>query len=230
MAISAGVCPGCGAPIEFKAGTSASVVCAHCKHVVMRTDRELVNLGKVADVVFNDTALAHNDHGVFQKRSFIVEGRIVMQHPQGGTWEEYYALFDGRYAGWIEEAMGVWYVMQQVVTPAPPIEQCEPGAPVTLGPYGSFVVGERSEGTFLAAEGELPFAVAPGAVRRFVDLPAGDGARAGIHYGDGDTPPEVFVGVETNFASLGVYHRSGERAAHDVRMQEILCPNCGAPF
>jgi uncharacterized protein DUF4178 len=230
MAISAGTCPGCGAPIEFKAGTSMSVVCAHCKHVVMRSDRELVNLGKVADVVFNDTALAHNDHGVFQNRSFVVEGRIVMQHPAGGTWEEYYALFDGRYAGWIEEAMGVWYVMQQVTTPVPPIEQCEPGSEISLGAYGAFVVGERSEGTFLSAEGELPFGVPPGAVRRFVDLSAADGARASIHYGDGNAPPEVFIGVQTNFASLGVYQRSGERAAHDVRTQEIQCPNCGAPF
>ena len=230
MAISSGVLArAAGRRSRFKAGTSMSVVCAHCKHVVMRTDRDLVNLGKVADVVFNDTALAHNDHGVFQKRSYIVEGRIVMQHPAGGTWEEYYALFDGRYAGWIEEAMGVWYVLQQVAAPGPPLAQCEPGALITLGPYGAFVVGERSEGTFLSAEGELPFAVAPGTTRRFVDLSAADGARASLHYGEGEAAPDVFVGVQTNFASLGVYSRSGERAAHDVRTQEILCPSCGAP-
>jgi hypothetical protein len=230
MAISAGVCPGCGAPIEFKAGASISVICEHCKHVVLRTDRELVNLGRVADVVFNDTALAHHDHGVFQKRSFIVEGRVVMQHPQGGTWEEYYALFDGRYPGWIEEAMGVWYVMQQVAAAAPPIESLQPGESVTLGVYGAFVVGERSEGSFLSGEGELPFGIAPGTVRRFVDLSAADGARASIHYGDGSNAAEVFVGVETNFASLGVYKRSGERAAHDIKTQEINCPSCGAPY
>jgi hypothetical protein len=230
MAISEGVCPGCGAPIQFRAGSSISVVCEHCRHVVVRSDRDLTSLGRVADVVFNDTALAPHDHGIFQKRSFVVEGRIVMQHPQGGTWEEYYALFDGRYPAWIEEAMGVWYVLQEVVAPVPAIDTLGPGMTVSLGSYGEFVVGERSEGTFLSGEGELPFAVAPGGAIRFVDLSAADGARASIHNRDGSNQPAVFVGVETNFASLGVYQRSGERAAHDVRTQEINCPSCGAPF
>jgi len=207
-----------------------SLVCPHCQHVVVRTDRDLVNLGKVADVVFNDSALAHGDGGVFQGRSFIVHGRVVMQHPQGGTWEEYYAIFDGQPPSWIEEAMGRWYVLQQVPAAAPPLEGLVAGSTVDLGSYGRFTVDEASEGTFLSAEGELPFSAAPGTVRRFADLSAPDGARASLQQVDGSPEITVFVGIETTFDALGVYRRSGERAEHAVATGEIKCPNCGGPL
>ena len=85
MAVQAGPCPNCGSTIEFRAGTSVSLVCKYCKHVVVRTDRDLQNLGKVADVVFSDAALSPGDRGTFRGRSFSVEGRLVLQHPAGGT-------------------------------------------------------------------------------------------------------------------------------------------------
>jgi hypothetical protein len=229
MAIAAGTCPSCGAPVEFKAGTSMSLVCPQCRHVVVRTDRDLKNLGKVADVVFNDSSLAHGDSGVFREKTFTVQGRVVMQHPQGGTWEEYYVLFDGK-ASWIEEAMGRWYVVEQVTAEPPAFETLSLGGSVDLGAYGAFVVDELSEGTFLSAEGELPFSAAPGTLRRFADLTAADGARASIHYLEGAPAPEVFIGIETTFAELGVFRRSGERAEHHVDAKEIKCPNCGAPL
>ena len=229
MAIAAGTCPSCGAPVEFKAGASMSLVCAQCHHVVVRSDRDLVNLGKVADVVYNDSSLAHGDGGVFQERTFAVQGRVVMQHPQGGTWEEYYVLF-GDKPSWIEEAMGRWYVLEQVAVNAPAYDTLALGGQVDLGSYGTFVVDEVSEGSFLSAEGELPFSAAPGTIRRFADLTAPDGARASIHYLEGSPAPDVFIGVATTFGELGVYRRSGERVEHHVASQEIKCPNCGAPL
>jgi len=207
-----------------------ALVCPQCQHVVVRTDRDLVNMGKVADVVFNDTALAHGDGGVFQGRSFLVHGRVVMQHPAGGTWEEYYAIFDGTGPSWIEEAMGRWYVLQQVEATPPAIEGLAPGVSVDLGPYGTFVVDEVSQGTFASAEGELPFSAAPGTVRRFADLSAADGSRASIQQVEGSSAVDVFVGVETTFDALGVHRRSGERAEHKIAIGEIKCPSCGAPL
>jgi hypothetical protein len=206
-----------------------ALVCAHCKNVVARTDRGLEAGGRVADVVFSDTSLAPMDHGTFRGRAFEVHGRLVLQHPAGGTWEEYYALFDGRYPGWISEAQGRWYVMQEVVVAVPPEEQLPPGTALPLGTYGQFVVRERNVGHFLSAEGELPFAARPGAPRSFVDLEATGELAASVDYSP-DGPPKVYLGVVTTFDQLAVVPRGGPRPEQKVGLAQIQCPNCGAPL
>jgi len=230
MAVQAGPCPNCGSSIEFRAGSSASLVCKYCRHVVVRTDRDFRNAGKVADVVFSDAALAPGDRGTFRGRSFSVEGRLVLQHPQGGTWEEYYALFDGRNPAWISEAQGYWQVVSAVPVAAPPVTSLHPQMQIPLGASGVFVVQEKNEGTFLSAEGELPFAAAPGSRRIFVDLSSGGGGWASIDYGDGTQPPQVFVGVQTSFAELQITQRGGDRPVAAVKTDAIKCPSCGAPL
>ncbi len=230
MAVSTGPCPNCGSSIEFKAGSSASLVCKYCKHVVVRTDRDFRNMGKVADVVFGDAGLAPGDRGTFRGRSFSVEGRLVLQHPQGGTWEEYYAVFDGRNPAWISEAQGFWQVVNAVQVVPPPAQTLQPQMQVPLGQHGVFVVGEKNEGTFLSGEGELPFAAAPGTKRTFVDLSSGGGGWASIDYGDGTQAPQVYVGVQTSFAELQITERGGDRPAAAVKTEAIKCPGCGAPL
>lgn len=229
MAVASGPCPNCGSTIEFRAGASLSLVCRYCKHVVVRTDRDFRNLGRVADVVFSDAALAPGDRGTFRGRSFSVEGRLVLSHPQGGRWEEYYAIFDGRDPAWISEAQGFWHVVRAVQAPVPPPQAIRPQMPLAIGPT-TFVVQERNEAIFLSGEGELPFAAQPGTVRWFVDLSAPGGNWATIDYGDGRTPPQVYVGVQATFAEFQVQQRGGDRPVHAVQTATIRCPNCGAPL
>jgi hypothetical protein len=230
MAVATGPCPNCGSSIEFRAGSSLSLVCKYCKHVVVRTDRDMKNLGRVADVAFSDAALAPGDRGTFRGRSFSIEGRLVLQHPAGGTWEEYYAVFDGRNNAWISEAQGFWQVVTAANIPAPPLQSLQPQMQVPLGQHGIFVVGERNEGTFLSGEGELPFAAAPGTKRLFVDLSAAGGGWASIDYGDGTAAPQVYVGVQTSFAEFQVQQRGGDRPVAKIATQAIKCGNCGAPL
>lgn len=230
MAVATGPCPNCGSTIEFRAGSSLSLVCKYCKHVVVRTDRDMRNLGRVADVTFSDAALAPGDRGTFRGRSFSVEGRLVLSHPQGGTWEEYYAVFDGRQPAWISEAQGYWHVVTAAQVPAPPLQALAPQMQIPLGQAGVFVVQEKNEGTFVSGEGELPFAAAPGTRRVFVDLSSGGGGWASIDYGDGATPPQVYVGVRTSFAEFQIQQRGGDRPAVQVQTQSIKCPACGAPL
>jgi hypothetical protein len=230
MAVATGPCPNCGSPIEFRAGSSLSLVCKYCKHVVVRTDRDMRNMGRVADVAFSDAALSPGDRGTFRGRSFSIEGRLVLQHPQGGTWEEYYAVFDGRNNAWISEAQGFWQVLTAAPVPAPARESLQPQMQVRLGQHGIFVVGERNEGTFLSGEGELPFAASPGTKRFFVDLSAAGGGWASIDYGDGTTPPQVYVGVQTSFAEFQVQERGGDRPAAKIATKAITCGGCGAPL
>jgi hypothetical protein len=230
MAVANGPCPNCGSSIEFRAGSSLSLVCKYCKHVVVRTDRDMRNLGRVADVAFSDAALAPGDRGTFRGRSFSIEGRLVLQHPAGGTWEEYYAVFDGRDNAWISEAQGFWQVVTAAPIQAPPLHALRPQMQVPLGQHGIFVVGEKNDGTFLSGEGELPFAATPGTRRTFVDLSAAGGGWASIDYGDGTSAPQVFVGVQTTFAEFQVQERGGDRPAAKITTQSIKCGACGAPL
>jgi hypothetical protein len=229
MAVATGPCPNCGSTIEFRAGSSLSLVCKYCKHVVVRTDRDMRNLGRIADVAFSDSGLAPGDTGTFRGRSFSVEGRLVLSHPMGGQWEEYYAVFDGRNPTWISEAQGFWQVVSQIQFVPPPLQSLAPQMPVSLGEHGMFIVQEKNEGTFLAGEGELPFAAAPGTKRVFVDLSA-PGRWASIDYGDGTAQPQVFVGVQTSFAEFQVKQRGGDRPGHKIQTKDIKCPGCGAPL
>ena len=229
MAVATGPCPNCGSSIEFRAGSSLSLVCKYCKHVVVRTDRDMRNLGRVADVAFSDAALSPGDRGTFRGRSFSIEGRLVLQHPAGGTWEEYYAVFDGRNNAWISEAQGFWQVVTQADVPAPPLQSLVPQAQVQLG-QSIFVVGEKNEGVFLSGEGELPFAAAPGTRRIFVDLSAAGGGWASIDFGDGSAAPQVFIGVQTSLAEFQITERGGDRPAAKIATQSIKCGSCGAPL
>ena len=230
MAVATGPCPNCGSSIEFRAGSSLSLVCKYCKHVVVRTDRDMRNLGRVADVAFSDAALSPGDRGTFRGRSFSIEGRLVLQHPAGGTWEEYYAVFDGRNNAWISEAQGFWQVVTEAPQiPAPPLQSLFPQAQVQLG-ASVFVVGEKNEGTFLSGEGELPFAASPGTKRTFVDLSAAGGGWASIDFGDGTAAPQIFIGVQTSFAEFQITERGGGRPAAKIATQSIKCGSCGAPL
>ncbi|HEY1958264.1 MAG TPA: DUF4178 domain-containing protein [Polyangiaceae bacterium] len=233
MAGATASCPSCGATIEFKIGASMAVVCSHCKSVVVRSDRGVENLGRVADVVGTDGGLAVNDRGSFRGRHFEVAGRLVLQHPQGGTWEEYYVHFDGRDTGWIAEAQGQWSVVVQVPAQAPPYQSLRVGYPASLGSFGNYVVGEVSQGTFMSAEGELPFAARPGSVRAFADLSGQAGACASIDYGDGSRAPLVYVGTMATLGDLGVQRvgaAAGGTAGQTIKSRETRCPSCGAPL
>src|SRR3712207_7969344 len=50
-AVTVANCPSCGAPVEFAIGSSAVVVCSHCRSIVARTDRGVEDLGKAAALI-----------------------------------------------------------------------------------------------------------------------------------------------------------------------------------
>ncbi|GAC1554595.1 MAG: DUF4178 domain-containing protein [Polyangiales bacterium] len=233
MAIATGKCPSCGASIEFRAGASIALVCPYCNHVVVRADRAgadaLRSLGRAADVTFGDVSFAPGTRGVLGGRSFEIRGRQVWQHPMGGTWEEYYAVFDDGRPGWISEAQGRWAITERVDADfIPSWDDLSVQMRTPLAAAGEFVVVEKSEGTFLGAEGELPFAFAPNATRRFIDLSGPGGAWATIDYEDGESI--LFVGRETTLAELNAAGPAGAPAPIDeVKTADIKCPACGAP-
>lgn len=221
-------CPGCGAPIEFKIGGPSSVVCGSCSSVASRTDRGIEDLGKVADVVFSDVALAVYDRGNFRGRTYEISGRVMFRHPAGGSWEEYLAHFSDGTVGTIAEAQGRWTITMRVDAHPPPFQALHVGDSVHLGLHGDYVVDEMNVGILIGGEGEMPFAAAPGSGRSFVDVSGAGGARGSIDYGDGTSAPVVYVGTACSLEELGLERRGLDRG-EKVMTTSVTCPSCGAP-
>ncbi len=101
MAVAQGSCPSCGASIEFGVGSSIAKVCEYCRATVVRSDRGLENLGKVADIANTPSLIAVGDQGTLSGRPFEVLGRVQLDHGKG-PWDEYYVAFDyGQAWGWL---------------------------------------------------------------------------------------------------------------------------------
>jgi len=217
-------CPSCGAALNFRPGTMVTV-CPYCKALAARRDRDPELLGKVADLVDTGSPLGLGATGTHAGRAFTLAGRVQLRHPLGGVWDEWYlALEDGRW-GWLAEAQGRFYLTftQAPHGTLPPAEALQPGGQADLGPDGLWTVGEVSQATFHSAEGEIPWAVDPGASYRYADLSGRSGAFATLDYSE--EPPLFFLGRETPLAELGI--QGGSRKPAKVGVQSLGCPHCG---
>jgi ribosomal protein S27AE len=200
-------------------------VCSYCKALAARKDRDPELIGKVADLVDTGSPLGLGATGTYTGRAFTLAGRVQLKHPLGGVWDEWYlALDDGRW-GWLAEAQGRFYLTftQDPHGTLPSIRSLQAGGLADLGPAGLWTVGELSEATFHSAEGEIPWAVEPGATYPFADLSGRNGAFATLDYSE--EPPLFFLGREIPLADLGL--RGGTRKPPKVGSQNLNCPRCG---
>ena len=106
-------CPACGAPVEFKSGQSIVVICSYCRSAIARTDRELKDLGKVAELVETGSPLDIGLRGKWRDIPFELTGRAQLGHELGGQWDEWYATFSNGWLGWLAEAQGRFYLTFQ---------------------------------------------------------------------------------------------------------------------
>lgn len=220
-------CPSCGAALTFRPGTMVAV-CGYCKALAARRDRDPELIGKVAALVDTGSSLGLGAGGTWAGRAFTLAGRVQLKHPLGGVWDEWYlALDDGRW-GWLAEAQGRLYLTftQQPHGALPAADSLQAGGLADLGPDGLWTVSEVSEASFHSAEGEIPWAVEPGATYRFADLSGRNGAFATLDYGE--DPPLFFLGREVAAADLGL--RGGTRKPPKAAVQGLGCPKCGAPL
>lgn len=203
-------------------------VCGYCKALAARKDRDPELIGKVADLVDTGSPLAMGATGHFTGRAFTLAGRVQLKHPLGGVWDEWYlALDDGRW-GWLAEAQGRFYLTftQAPHAALPSVDSLQAGGLADLGPDGQWTVGEVSEGTFHSAEGEIPWAVDPGATYRFADLSGRNGAFATLDYSE--NPPLFFLGRQIELKELGI--QGGTSKPAKVATQNLNCPHCGGPL
>lgn len=225
-------CPGCGAPLQFKVGSSRVIVCEYCQFAVARTDRGLENLGKVADLIPTGARLTLGAEGTYEGVPFTLVGRIQYEWQQG-VWDEWYASFrDGRW-GWLAEAQGRYYMSFRVSPrPTPLFDKLRPGSRVFLSGLGPFIATDLKRARYVAALGELPDEIPPaGAEVASADLSGKDGAFATLDYGSGNDHPAIFVGHQVDFDDLHL------RTEHlpppkqtKIKAEKLICPQCHAPI
>ena len=227
-------CPACGAPIVFKMGSSIVVVCEYCRSAIARGDRNLEDLGKIADLVQTASPLDIGLRGVYQNVPFELTGRAQLEHEAGGMWDEWYAAFqDGRW-GWLAEAQGRFYLTFQQSLPeqslVPPFEMIQPGVPVpALSTSVPLTVAETGVATRLGAKGEIPYRLVPGNEYEYADLSGPHGIFATLDYSE--APPTFFVGRELTLAELGLATAAAaERGARKISAVQLNCTQCGGPL
>lgn len=227
-------CPECGAEVEFRYDDSFVRICGYCRAAVVRTDRGVDSLGKVADLAPIDSPLKLFADGQLGSQTFILVGMAQLRHAAGGITQEWYAKFSGTW-GWLAEAQGRFYMTFEVEgATLPPLESLTPGdkveLPTMLGAQRQFTVSETGSATYLAANGELPFRLMPNSSYRFVDLSDGAGNFATIDYGEPGDTPTLYTGQQLTLQELNI--RGGEHGppASDAKVsaKRLACPNCNA--
>jgi uncharacterized Zn finger protein (UPF0148 family) len=234
MSVLVANCPSCGAPVEFKSGQSIVVICEYCRSAVARTDRELKDLGKVAELVETGSPLDVGVRGKWKDVPFELTGRAQLGHEMGGQWDEWYATFSNGWLGWLAEAQGRFYITFQYPIPegvqVPAFDQLQLGQTVPGLPWPTTLsVAETGRATALGAKGEIPYLLTPGETYYYADLSGVDGAFGTLDYNQ--SPPLVFLGQQVTLADLGITTtRVPEREERHVGAAQLSCPNCAGPL
>ncbi|HEX6649332.1 MAG TPA: DUF4178 domain-containing protein, partial [Pyrinomonadaceae bacterium] len=227
-------CPACGAPVEFKSGQSIVIICSYCRSAVARTDRELKDLGKVAELVETGSPLDVGLRGKWKDVPFELTGRAQLGHEMGGQWDEWYATFSNGWLGWLAEAQGRFYITFQYPIPEgaqlPAFDQLQLGQQVPGLPWPTpLMVAETGRATALGAKGEIPYLLTPGETYYYADLSGADSAFGTLDYNQ--SPPLVFLGQQVTLADLGITTtRAPEREERRVGAAQLNCPHCGGPL
>lgn len=231
MSVLVANCPACGAPVEFKSGQSIVVICNYCRSAVARTDRDLRDLGKVAELVETGSPLDIGLRGKWRDIPFELTGRAQLGHEMGGQWDEWYATFSNGWLGWLAEAQGRFYLTFQRPIPEqvqlPSFDQLQLGQTVPGLPWPTpLMVAETGRAKALGAKGEIPYLLTPGETYDYADLSGPNGSFGTLDYNE--TPPLVFLGEEVTLAGLELTSaRAPEREHRQVDAAHLSCPNCG---
>ncbi len=225
-------------------GSSAALVCQWCRFTVVRSDRDLRAIGKVADLVPTAPVMAVGDIGTVGSHGFRVAGRLQLDHGKG-PWDEWYVALDEGAAqafgaaaaasrwGWLAKAQGKWYLTFPVEAQGLPAwEHMTPGNSGNLPGTGptQWTAVERGQSTLVSAEGELPFPAVSGQPGRYVDLQGPNGAFGTIDYGDGREPPKLYAGGELAADQIKFQQTAvGPRPVEKIEVQRLRCPTCGGP-
>ncbi len=219
-------CPNCGAPVEFASAASASAVCSFCRSTLLREGDALRRIGTSAELFDDHSLLQLGARGTRQGMGFTIVGRLQYGY-EGGTWNEWHALFDNERSAWLSEDNGAYVLSFDMPRPAdaPTLDGLRAGQQV-LADGRAWDVASITEAKLLAAQGELPRP--PRLERTFtvVDLRNSAGEVATIDGSDrGNLGWSVGRSVAISELAMSGLKEASEKS---LASRAIECPNCGA--
>ncbi len=219
-------CPNCGAPVEFASAASASAVCGFCRSTLVRDGQALLRIGTSAELFDDHSPLQLGAGGRHQGVAFTLVGRLQYGY-EGGTWNEWHALFDNGKSGWLSEDNGAYVMSFEAPTPgdAPALDTLTAGQRV-LADRRPWDVASVAKAHLIAAQGELPRPPQLHGDFLVADLRSGDDEVATL---DGSDPGQVgwSIGRPVLLSSLAMSGLLAEAKEKTLGARGIECPNCG---
>jgi len=218
-------CPNCGAPVEFRSAASASAVCSFCRSTLVRDGEALKRIGVSSELFDDHSPLQLGAAGTLQGIAFTLVGRLQYGY-EGGTWNEWHALFDNARSGWLSEDNGAYvFSFDAALTESPPGADELHAGERRLVAGRAWDVASVTTAKLIAAQGELPFA--PRLQGEFVvaDLRNAQGEVGTLDYG---TPGVVHWAVGRGI-TLGELKLTGLREVTEKTLaaKSVECPSCG---
>jgi len=223
-------CPHCGAPVEFASAASASAVCSFCRSTLVRDGEALRRIGISAELFDDHSPLQLGARGTRQGVGFTLVGRLQYAY-EGGTWNEWHALFDNQRSAWLSEDNGAYVIAFDAPLPA--------DAPADASALAGLRAGQRvladgrawdvasiTRARLLAAQGELPAPPRLEGEFTVVDLRNGAGEVATL---DGSDPARLHWSVGRSVA-LSELALSGLKDDSEKTLtgRSLQCPGCGS--
>jgi hypothetical protein len=197
-------CPSCGAEITFQSPVSVTCVCAFCRSLIVRRDRDVEAMGKMAELPDDVSPFQIGTTGSFLRERFSVIGRVRMAWEDGG-WNEWFLWFDDGRKGWLAEAQGFLAVSfaQELPEDASWVDKA-----LILGQdigfdAGFYKVADLKQAECVACEGELPSVFKPGQATFVADAIGLDGGFLSVNCDNRWVARELFAGAYAEFNSFG---------------------------
>ncbi len=218
-------CPNCGAPVEFASAASSTAVCSFCRSTLVRDGDALRRIGISAELFDDHSPLQLGASGTRQGVSFTLVGRLQYGY-EGGTWNEWHALFDNGRSAWLSEDNGAYVIAFDAPLPAdaPTLDALRAGQRV-LADGRVWDAASVVRAKLIAAQGELP--QPPNLTGEFsvIDLRNSAGEVATL---DASDPARVQWSVGRSVL-LSELLMSGLKEASEKTLgsRSVECPSCG---
>jgi uncharacterized protein (DUF983 family) len=225
-------CPGCGAPVTFRATASVMAVCQFCKTTVLKDAASVRDYGKLSDVLADYSVLQIGTAGSFGGHAFTVVGRLQLRY-DASMWNEWFIVFDDGTSSWLSEASGMYTITTERALngPAPPFQTLVPGQTYPIEQKG-FVAADIRTARCIGGQGELPFAVGPGWQARVADFRADDNFLT-LDYSEADRV-RLYTGQAVTLAELQCQLLRDDDSVRESagkftgKVGRLDCPACGS--
>ena len=200
-------------------------MCSFCRSTLVRDGDALRRIGISAELFDDHSPLQLGASGKRQGIAFTLVGRLQYAY-EGGTWNEWHALFDNGRSAWLSEDNGAYVVAFDAPLPAdaPALKDLQAGQRV-MADGRVWDVASVTRTKLLAAQGELPRPPHLQGEFVVVDLRNSAGEVATL---DGSDPSALGWSVGRSVA-LSELALTGLRESSEKTLgsRSLECPNCG---